>query len=87
MGGHQCLRTSRIIKTYELGERQDHFKQLLSVSYGRGTKGRQLIITQNRYIRSVPAEAKPGDKLCVLFGCDVPVVLRKVQDEDETPVL
>jgi hypothetical protein len=31
-------------------------------------------------VGSVTAKALKGDSICILFGCDIPVVLRKDQD-------
>jgi len=38
---------------------------------------RKLAVTNDSYIGAVPHEALPDDLICVLFGCSVPVVLRK----------
>ncbi|OJI85742.1 hypothetical protein ASPTUDRAFT_118842 [Aspergillus tubingensis CBS 134.48] len=41
---------------------------------------RRLMISSKRYIGLVPAKAQEGDLICVLFGCSVPVILRKQGD-------
>ena len=38
---------------------------------------RSIAITKRRYISAIAQEAQLGDLVCVLFGCSVPVVLRK----------
>ncbi|PVH83556.1 HET-domain-containing protein [Cadophora sp. DSE1049] len=39
---------------------------------------RQLMISKKGYIGLGPVPAKKGDLICVLYGCSVPVILRKV---------
>ncbi|KAK0124903.1 hypothetical protein ONS96_008781 [Cadophora gregata f. sp. sojae] len=39
---------------------------------------RQLMISKKGYIGLGPVPAKKGDLICVLYGCSVPIVLRKV---------
>ena len=38
---------------------------------------RNPTVPKNSYIDAVPQDTQPGDVICVLFGCSVPVVLRK----------
>jgi hypothetical protein len=38
---------------------------------------RRLAITEKSYIGAAIQEAQQGDLICVLFGCSVPVLLRK----------
>ena len=38
---------------------------------------RSFIITQEGYIGIAPNATKPGDRVCVLFGCRTPMLLRK----------
>jgi len=38
---------------------------------------RKIFVSERGHCGLVPDYTKPGDFLCVLFGCDVPVVLRK----------
>jgi hypothetical protein len=47
-------------------------------AFEAGMKRRKLAITKDGYIGAVPRETKPDDLICVLFGCSVPVVLRKI---------
>ncbi|KAH7417920.1 heterokaryon incompatibility protein-domain-containing protein [Cadophora sp. MPI-SDFR-AT-0126] len=39
---------------------------------------RQLMISKKGYIGLGPVPARQGDLICVLYGCSVPVILRKV---------
>jgi hypothetical protein len=43
-------------------------------------EGRRVFVSESGYCGLVPEHAKDGDCLCILFGCDVPVVLRKTGD-------
>lgn len=45
------------------------------------TWNRRLAVTDENYIGLVPPEAEEGDKICILFGCSVPVVLRENGDD------
>lgn len=49
-------------------------------AFEAGSKRRRLLVTEKGYIGSAPQTAEEGDILCVLFGCSVPVILRKFQD-------
>ena len=42
-----------------------------------GLRGRSMAITTQGYIGAMPPDVQVGDLVCVLFGCSVPVVLRK----------
>lgn len=42
--------------------------------------GRRTCTTQNRYFGTVPDEAEEGDLIVILFGIDIPFVLRPVGD-------
>ncbi len=42
-----------------------------------GTRWRRLAITSSGHLGALPYAARVGDMICVLFGCSVPVVLRK----------
>ena len=51
-------------------------------AFEEGLKRRRLLVTENGLIGSAPQTAEEGDVLCVLYGCSVPVILRKFQDEN-----
>jgi hypothetical protein len=42
-----------------------------------GMTRRCMTVTKQGYIGAIPQESQRGDLICVLFGCSVPVVLRK----------
>jgi hypothetical protein len=44
--------------------------------------GRRLIKTREGRLGLVPRESKEGDLICILLGCSVPVVLRRIAEED-----
>jgi len=44
--------------------------------------GRRLIKTGEGRLGLVPRESKEGDLICILLGCSVPVVLRRIAEED-----
>ena len=47
-------------------------------SLNAGMKHRKLAISNSGHMCAVPKEAREADLLCVLFGCSVPVVLRRL---------
>ncbi len=51
-------------------------------AFEEGLKRRRLLVTENGLIGSAPQPAEEGDLICVLYGCSVPVILRKSQDEN-----
>jgi hypothetical protein len=42
--------------------------------------GRKIFVSESGHCGLVPDHAKAGDFICVLLGCDVPVILRQVED-------
>jgi Heterokaryon incompatibility protein (HET) len=44
-------------------------------------KGRRFIVTKNGFMGLVPSWSHVGDTLAILFGCNVPVVLGKCNEE------
>ena len=50
---------------------------LICKAFEAGMRRRSMAITSQGYIGAMPQEVQPGDLVCVLFGCSVPVVLRK----------
>jgi hypothetical protein len=38
---------------------------------------RVLFTTSSKYMGAGPVDTKPGDKVCLIFGCKVPLILRK----------
>jgi hypothetical protein len=53
------------------------FLQRLQDTVGPYGMARRLITTDKGYIGMVSRRARKGDLVCVLFGCSIPVVLRK----------
>jgi hypothetical protein len=42
--------------------------------------GRNIIVPESNLIGLGPETLKEGDKICVLLGCSMPVILRKVEN-------
>ena len=51
-------------------------------AFEEGSRWRRVLITEKGHIGSAPPTAEEGDIVCVLYGCSVPVILRKVQDQE-----
>jgi Heterokaryon incompatibility protein (HET) len=49
--------------------------------------GRTLVLSENGYIGLAPSETETGDKICVMYGCHAPVVLRKRSDGADAYIL
>ena len=55
----------------------EEFLAKACLAFEAGMTKRSIAITKRGYIGAIPQEAQLGDLVCVLFGCSVPVVLRK----------
>jgi hypothetical protein len=53
---------------------------LICKAFEAGIKGRSIAVTNRGYIGAMPEQIQTGDLVCVLFGCSVPVVIRKKAD-------
>jgi hypothetical protein len=53
-------------------------------AFEAGMRRRKLAVTKDGYIGAVPQETEPEDLICVLFGCSVPIVLRKAVSDKAT---
>jgi hypothetical protein len=42
--------------------------------------GRKAFVSESGHCGLVPDHAETGDFICVLLGCDVPVIFRQVED-------
>lgn len=51
-------------------------------AFEEGSRLRRLFVTEEGYIGSGPREMEEGDMICVLFGCSVPVILRRLEDDE-----
>ena len=51
-------------------------------AFESGMRLRSLIVTKAGYVGAVPHGVQSNDLICVLFGCSVPVVLRKRSHEE-----
>jgi hypothetical protein len=47
------------------------------------TKGRRVFVTQKGFLGLGPAEVEPGDVVCILFGGNLPYVVRHLSSQDE----
>jgi hypothetical protein len=61
-------------------DRMEDIVTLICSAFDAGMRGRIMAITSHGYIGAMPQEVQSGDLVCVLFGCSVPVVLRKTTD-------
>ena len=50
------------------------------VVYSLYTLHRRLMISEKGYIGLVPIDCRSGDRICVLSGCSIPVILRQKGD-------
>ncbi|PQE28157.1 heterokaryon incompatibility protein [Rutstroemia sp. NJR-2017a BBW] len=57
-----------------------HWASLINASMPELLQGRKPFVSHRGYCGLVPEDAEEGDCICVLFGCDVPVILRKCND-------
>lgn len=50
-------------------------------------KTRRLMVTKKDYIGMAPCRARPGDAVVILFGCSIPLVLRRVGNAETWKVI
>jgi hypothetical protein len=50
-------------------------------------KARRLMVTERGYVGVAPCRARPGDVVAVLFGCNIPLVLRREAPQDAWQVV
>ena len=50
-------------------------------------KSRRLLITDLGYLGMAPCRARKGDIVAILFGCSIPLVLRKVGEREAWQVV
>jgi hypothetical protein len=50
-------------------------------------KARRLMVTEQGYVGVAPCRARPGDVVGVLFGCSIPLVLRREASQDAWQVV
>ncbi|KAJ4376490.1 hypothetical protein N0V83_001774 [Neocucurbitaria cava] len=48
---------------------------------------RRLMVTDRGYVGMAPCRARQGDVVAILFGCRIPLVLRRVDDQDAWQVI
>jgi hypothetical protein len=56
---------------------EHEFFSKVCAAFEAGMRRRRLALTKNAHIGAVPEETQIGDLVCVLFGCSVPIILRK----------
>jgi hypothetical protein len=56
---------------------REEFLTKACLAFEAGMTRRSIALTKRGYIGAAPQESQSGDLVCVLFGCSVPVVLRK----------
>jgi len=64
----------------EMGRDERNFLSRMLDTTQPKKMNRRLVTTSRGHLGMAPPEAKNGDVVCVLFGCSVPVVLRKRHD-------
>lgn len=53
------------------------FQKSLVASMIQSTCARTLVLTKKGYLGLGPTNARKGDFVCILYGCSVPVIIRK----------
>jgi Heterokaryon incompatibility protein (HET) len=62
-----------IMKHFNKNSRQH---ALIDASIQKWSSRRRFCVTENGHFACVPKDAKPGDQICILFGANIPYVLR-----------
>ncbi len=73
-GNLDSLDLENIVKTLS-------YKELRTLAALQATTlSRRLLMTEQGYIGMAPTEARKGDRICLLLGFRVPVLLRKLEE-------
>ena len=70
-----AMKSVMLAQRFELAQRSFRFHYVTEA-----VRGRKLVVTDAGYLGLVPEETIPGDELCVLLGCDKPMLLRATDD-------
>ena len=46
---------------------------------GASCSGRAFFVTGNKYMGLAPSISRPGDEICIIFGCPVPFIIRPLE--------
>ena len=60
------------IKVLELSTESEKYLSYVS----RAMRGRSFLVTKDGYIGLAPQAVEPGDQICIVFGCNAPLILR-----------
>ncbi|KAK2601833.1 hypothetical protein QQS21_004616 [Conoideocrella luteorostrata] len=60
-----------------LNDLQNNHLLLICQAFERGMRNRIIAVTNKGHICVLPQHARQGDIMCVLFGCSVPILIRK----------
>jgi hypothetical protein len=80
--GSNGLIGSPMFKLPEIGMDQDSFSTRLPfiLSSGYTCRQRVLFSTKRGYMGLAPLRAQKGDLVCIVHGCDVPLIIRRQED-------
>ncbi|KAI5867869.1 HET-domain-containing protein [Durotheca rogersii] len=69
------------------GRTRSQFAQRFSDAVARAVVGRRFFVTKNGRMGLGPPEILPRDRVAILMGCQVPLVLREVGDDADSMVV
>ncbi|KAE9372389.1 hypothetical protein N431DRAFT_408603 [Stipitochalara longipes BDJ] len=70
-----------LLASFSQSKENGHLDKIC-LAFEEGSRRRRLLVTEKGYIGSAPPTIDEGDIVCVLYGCSVPVILRKLQDQE-----
>ncbi|USP81359.1 uncharacterized protein yc1106_08633 [Curvularia clavata] len=70
---------------YQMSDKLDTFLSRFHDTVRK--KARRLMVTERSYVGVAPCRARPGDVIAVLFGCSIPLVLRREASQDAWQVV
>lgn len=83
-GSGSGIDIEEIIEENPPAEIKEYLKVVRQCVWNRRTfRGYKKCAVNSSIAGLVPQRARIGDELCILYGCSVPVVLRKVSKKDE----
>jgi hypothetical protein len=70
---------------YQMNDKLDTFLSRFHDTVRK--KARRLMVTEQGYVGVAPCRVRPGDVVAILFGCSIPLVLRKASSQDAWQVV
>lgn len=79
---NQVVNLARLINEFRSDDVVEFLQRMRAVTFNRSFFISR-VSREEKLFGLVESEAKTGDLVCILFGCSVPIVLRRVEDNEK----